>query len=115
MRNTVNQFEDYYYGGWQDILPNSPTFNYRGAVLGLHGEVTVIPWKYAILNDSAEEVAGKLWTRALRMPFIIEKIFSLHKGFRLKWNGDLFKTLWLWQERYATLDFPWWGQCYTIA
>ena len=36
-------------------------------------------------------------------------------GFRLNWNGDLFKTLWLWQERYATLDFPWWGQCYTIA
>ena len=36
-------------------------------------------------------------------------------GFRLDWNGDLFKCLWLWQERFATLDFPWWGKCYTVA
>jgi hypothetical protein len=36
-------------------------------------------------------------------------------GFRLDWNGDLFKCLWLWQERFATKDFPWWGNCYTIA
>src|SRR5210317_55681 len=34
MRHTPNQFEDYYYGGWQEILPNSPGFNYRGAELG---------------------------------------------------------------------------------
>jgi hypothetical protein len=36
-------------------------------------------------------------------------------GFRLDWNGNLFKCLWLWQERFATLDFPWWGKCYTVA
>lgn len=36
-------------------------------------------------------------------------------GFRLDWNGDLFKCLWLWQERFATVDFPWWGKCYTVA
>ena len=23
MRNTKNQFEDYYYGGWQEVLPDS--------------------------------------------------------------------------------------------
>jgi hypothetical protein len=230
MRNTANQFEDYYYGGWQEILPNSPMFNYRGALLGLHGEVSLIPWKYAILKDSDEEVAVKFWTRPLRMPLRIEKILSLNKddsklkitekltnegnthldimwghhiafglpflekgvsietnaktieaessihgprrfragklfnwpmaenidgaaedagkipsiqkepyrdlcylkgydtkayyaiknetdniGFRLDWNGDLFKCLWLWEERFATLDFPWWGNCYTVA
>ena len=230
MRNTANQFEDYYYGGWQEILPNSPMLNYRGALLGLHGEVSLIPWKYAILKDSDEEVAVKFWTRPLRMPLLIEKILSMNKddsklritekltnegnthldimwghhiafglpflkngvsietnaktmeaepsipdprkfksgklfnwpmaeningkiedvskippvetepyrdlcylkgydtkafytiknekeniGFSLTWNGDLFKCLWLWQERFATLDFPWWGKCYTIA
>ena len=230
MRNTANQFEDYYYGGWQEILPNSPVFNYRGALLGLHGEVSLIPWEYAILKDSEEEVAVKLWTRPLRMPILIEKILSMNKddsklvitekltnegnthldvmwghhiafalpflnkgasietnaktmeaepainaprrfsagklfnwplaenidgeivdaskippveaepyhdlcylkgyntkafyaitneddniGFRLDWNGDIFKCLWLWQERFATLDFPWWGKCYTVA
>jgi hypothetical protein len=230
MRNTTNQFEDYYYGGWQEILPNSETLNYRGALLGLHGEISLIPWKYAILKSSHEEVLVKFWTRPVRIPLLIEKIFSINKddatliitekltneadthldimwghhiafglpflkdgvsietnatsmeaestinpprrfvagklfnwplaenmdgkiddagkippvetepyrdlcylkgydtrafytiksekhgiGFRLEWNGDLFKCLWLWQERFATLDFPWWGKCYTVA
>ena len=26
IRNTKSQFEDYYYGGWQVCLPNSPAF-----------------------------------------------------------------------------------------
>ena len=230
MRNTANQFEDYYYGGWQEILPNSPMFNYRGASLGMHGEISLIPWKYAIVKDSDEEVAVKLWTRPLRVPLLVEKILSINKddsklkitekltnegnthldimwghhiafglpflkegvsietnaktmeaeatipdprrfmsgklfswplaenisgviedsskippveteiyrdlcylkgydtkafyviknekeniGFRLDWNGDLFKSLWLWQERFATTDFPWWGNCYAVA
>jgi hypothetical protein len=230
MRNTSNQFEDYYYGGWQEILPNSPTFNYRGALLGLHGEVSLIPWRYTIVKDSDEEVAVKFVTRPLRMPLLIEKTLSMNKdnsklaitekltneanthldimwghhiafalpflkdgvsietnaktmeaestisaprrftagkvfnwplaekidgkiddaskippvetepyrdlcylkgydtkafyaiknekeniAFRIDWNGDLFKCLWLWQERFATLDFPWWGRCYTVA
>ena len=80
MRDTHNQSEDYYYGGWQEILPNSPSFNYRGASLGLHGEVSLIPWKYAIIKDTPDEVAVKFWTRPLRMPLLIEKTLSLQKN-----------------------------------
>lgn len=230
LRDTQNQFEDYYYGGWQEALPNSPSFNYRGAVLGQHGEVALIPWKYAILKDTAEEVALKVWTQPLRMPLLIEKTLILKKdearlyikekltnlgttdldimwghhiafglpfldegatietnadsfmaepnmpahrrfkdgqefpwpmgegihgkpddasiippvteapysdlcylkgygqeayyaikskkydlNFRVNWNGEVFRYCWLWQERFATKDFPWWGQCYTVA
>lgn len=230
IRDTSNQIEDYYYGGWQEMLPNSPAFNYRGAVLGQHGEVFLIPWKYAILSSSEEEVAVKLWTRPLRVPLLIEKTLSLKSGetklrieenltneanthldimwghhiafglpflkegatietnaktytaeesmppkrkfksgkeftwptgegvdgkecdgsivppeesepyselcylkgfekkayyrirnpkqnigFGVTWNGDIFKCLWMWQERYATKDFPWWGNCYTVG
>jgi hypothetical protein len=233
MRNTTNQFEDYYYGGWQEMLPNSPAFNYRGASLGLHGEVALIPWNYAIVKDTPDEVAVKLWTRPLRMPLLIEKIISIKKnsaqlniseqltnesathldimwghhiafglpflnegaqietnaktmeahneipaprrfksgkkyqwphvedasgkmtdasiipdtaapaysdlafltnfetnnnkafysitnlkqkvGFKVEWDASIFKCLWLWQERNATQDFPWWGKCYTVA
>jgi len=233
MRDTHNQSEDYYYGGWQEILPNSPSFNYRGASLGLHGEVSLIPWKYAIVKNTAEEVAVKFWTRPLRMPLLIEKTLSLEKnsaqlkiteqltnesgtqldimwghhiafglpflnegasidtnaktmevhddivaprrykagktynwpkvedptgkafdasvipdssapayrdlsflsnfdsttnkahytitnaqqkvGFKVNWDANLFKCLWLWQERNASQDFPWWGKCYTVA
>lgn len=230
MRHTSNQFEDYYYGGWQEILPNSPTFSYRGAALGQHGEVALIPWKYAIISNSAEEIALRVWTEPLRIPLRIEKTLILKKGeaklyineqltnygkttldimwghhiafglpflddgaaiesnaqtfraeptmpsnrrfksgkeftwpmgenlsgsqddariipdkdakpyselcylngypdeafyaikskkygvgFNLTWSGSLFKYVWLWQERFATKDFPWWGQCYTVA
>lgn len=233
MRDTHNQSEDYYYGGWQEILPNSPSFNYRGASLGLHGEVSLIPWKYAIVKDTADEVAVKFWTRPLRMPLLIEKTLSLEKnsaqliiteqltnesgtqldimwghhiafglpflkegakietnaktmevhddivaprrhkagktynwpqaedptgkafdasvipntdapayrdlsflsnfetannkayytitnpeqkiGFSVSWDAQIFKCLWLWQERNASQDFPWWGKCYTVA
>jgi galactose mutarotase-like enzyme len=36
-------------------------------------------------------------------------------GFSVKWNADIFKYLWYWQERYATQDAPWWGSTYAIA
>jgi hypothetical protein len=230
MRDTKNQIEDYYYGGWQEMLPNSPAFTYRGASLGQHGEVSLTPWKYAIMKSEVDEVILKVWTRPLRMPLLIEKTFTLKEGepelhiserlinegktaldimwghhiafglpfmedgvkietnaktffaepampgkrkfipgkefnwpigesvnqkmvdgstigdveagsyselcylkgypeqafysvkskkfnigFTLRWEGQVFPCAWLWEERYATQDFPWWGQCYTVA
>lgn len=230
MRDTKNQMEDYYYGGWQEMLPNSPAFTYRGASLGQHGEVSLTPWKYAIIKSDPDEVTLKVWTRPLRLPLLIEKTFTVKKddptlyiyeelanegkttldimwghhiafglpfmedgvkidtnaktfsaepsmpsdrkfkpgkefswplgegikekpvdasmigdvnagsysemcylkgypkeafysikskkyniGFTLRWDGGLFPCAWLWEERYSTKDFPWWGQCYTVA
>jgi galactose mutarotase-like enzyme len=80
MRNTSNQLEDYYYGGWQIALPNSPTFNYRGALLGQHGEVCLIPWKYSILDRGPQQIKLKLWTKPLRIPILIERTLTLSKG-----------------------------------
>ena len=205
-------------------------FNYRGALLGLHGEVSLISCGNMHLKIQQKKSRKIVWTRPLRMLIIIEKILSMNKddsklvitekltnegnthldvmwghhiafalpflnkgasietnaktmeaepainaprrfragklfnwplaenvdgdtidaskippvetepyhdlcylkgydtkafyaikneedniGFRLDWNGDLFKCLWLWQERFATLDFPWWGKCYTVV
>ena len=230
MRDTKNQFEDYYYGGWQEVLPNSPTFNYRGASLGQHGEISLIPWKYSIIKDDPKEVKLKVWTQPLRYPIRIEKTLTLNQelatliideiltnlsptdldlmwghhvafglpflregvsietnakkmrtevqmpehrrfqpgqetpwpnalgldgeiddasyvpaqktepasdlaylsefdkeafyaiknvrknvGFGLQWDPAIFKFIWYWQERNATMDFPWWGNCYTVA
>jgi galactose mutarotase-like enzyme len=77
MRDTSNQFEDYYYGGWQEILPNSPGFNYRGASLGQHGEISLIPWKYSITNNSDEKISVTLRTKPLRIPIQIDKSLTL--------------------------------------
>ncbi len=230
IRNTKSQFEDYYYGGWQVCLPNSPAFNYRGAELGQHGEVSLIPWEVSIEENSTEGIRIKCTAHPLRIPLKIERTFSIKKnsadlileesvyntsqthldimwgqhiafglpfleegvkistnaktmkteptmpehhrfkrgevdtwpmaklkngkqddasivsarsedqysdlcylegynakafyairnekrnvGFALRWDGELFKNLWYWKERNATKDFPWWGDCYTVA
>jgi len=102
MRNTPNQFEDYYYGGWQEILPNSPTFVYRGASLGQHGEVSLIPWKYSIINNSPEKISVKMWTRPLRMPIKIEKTLTLVTD-----QATLFIEERLVNESKTKLDLMW--------
>ncbi|GLR18729.1 DUF4432 family protein [Portibacter lacus] len=102
MRNTNNQFEDYYYGGWQEILPNTAPMNLRGAELGQHGEVSLIPWKYAIVQDSPEEVSLKVWTRPLRMPLLIEKTLTIKKG-----ESNLIIDEKLTNESNTSLAFMW--------
>jgi Domain of unknown function (DUF4432) len=101
-RGTDNQFEDYYYGGWQEILPNSPAFNYRGAALGQHGEVSLTPWKYAIVENTPEKVSLKLWSRPLRMPLLIEKTLTLEAG-----KATLFIDEKLTNEAATHLDIVW--------
>ncbi len=102
LRDTNNQFEDYYYGGWQEILPNSPAFNYRGAALGQHGEVSLTPWKHAILENTPEKVVLKLWTRPLRVPILIEKTLTLVAG-----NATLSIAERLTNESRTALDVAW--------
>jgi len=101
-RGTDNQFEDYYYGGWQEILPNSPAMHYRGAALGQHGEISLTPWKYAILENTPERVSVKLWTRPLRVPILIEKVLTLKAG-----KATLFIDEKLTNEARTHLDLVW--------
>lgn len=76
-RDTDSQMEDYYYGGWQDCLPNSAPLTYRGASYGQHGEVWGIPWSHSIIMDTPEKVVVKCWAQPMRTPLQIEKTFSL--------------------------------------
>jgi hypothetical protein len=74
-------FLDYYNGGWNEVLPNGgPPATYKGAELGQHGEVSLLPWEHAIVEDTPERVAVRLWVRPLRMPFFLEKTLSLQPG-----------------------------------
>jgi hypothetical protein len=78
---TDGPFLDYYSGGWNDILPNGgPASTYKGAEFGQHGEVSLIPWEYAIQEDTEEEVAVKFWVRPYRTPFFVEKVMRMQKG-----------------------------------
>jgi hypothetical protein len=74
-------FQDYYHGGWQEIFPNGGVhLEYKGAELGQHGEVSIMPWNCRIETDREDEVAAKMWTRTVRTPFYIEKTLRLRTG-----------------------------------
>lgn len=76
--NRLGNFMDYYIGAWQEILPNGGApCRYKGTTFGLHGEVSLIPWEYAILEDNPQEIAVKFWVRTYRTPFYLEKILKM--------------------------------------
>ncbi len=36
-------------------------------------------------------------------------------GFAMRWEGEVFRYLWLWQEFAYAGGYPWWGRTYTMA
>jgi hypothetical protein len=78
---TDSPYLDYFSGGWNEIIPNGgPVANYQGAVLGQHGEISLLPWECTILEDSPEKVSARLWVRGLRVPIKVEKTLTLEPG-----------------------------------
>ncbi len=78
---TSSPYLDYFSGGWNDIIPNGgPLSNYKGSVIGQHGETPLASWEHAILEDTPERVSAKLWIRTLRTPFYVEKTLTLEPG-----------------------------------
>lgn len=78
---TDSPYLDFFNGGWNEILPNggSPVI-YKGAALGQHGEISLLPWRCSLLEDTPDRVAARLWVRALRTPFLLEKTLSMEAG-----------------------------------
>jgi hypothetical protein len=74
-------FHDYFYGGWQEVLPSAgwATEPYMGTFQGLHGEVSLLPFEAAIVEDTPEVVSLRTWTRTYRTPLKLEKTLTLKK------------------------------------
>jgi Domain of unknown function (DUF4432) len=73
-------FLDAYHGGWQEILPGGGPADYRGAELGLHGEVTHLGWEYTILEDRPERLSVRLGVDCIRTPLHLERVMRLEAG-----------------------------------
>lgn len=74
-------FLDYYSGGWQEILPNGgPPATVRGAAFGQHGDISLIPWDFAVTEDHPDRVALTVSVRSRRSPLYLEKELSLERG-----------------------------------
>ena len=72
-------FLDYYEGGWQELFPAAGDFpcEYKGAQLGMHGEVALQPWSYRIEEDQPERITVQFSVHTLRTPFRLERTLRL--------------------------------------
>jgi hypothetical protein len=77
----LGSFLDYYEGGWQELFPNADeACEYKGAALGLHGEVCLMQWRFEIIQNTSDLIEVKLTTPTYRTPFFLEKIIRLRSG-----------------------------------
>ncbi len=79
--NPDGAFNDFYSGGWQEMLPNAggPSI-VGGAPIGRHGEAALLPWQWEIIQDDPDRVAVRLSVRTIRTPFYLERTMSLQSG-----------------------------------
>ena len=79
--DALANWTDVYTGGWQEVFPSggAPS-SYRGAPLGQHAEVALLPWEAHILEDEPECVAVRLQVRLPRLPFVLTRTVRLRSG-----------------------------------
>ena len=75
-------FHDYYYGGWQEVLPSAgwASESYMGTYQGLHGEVSLLPFEARISEDTPERVTLSTFVRTYRSPLQLERHMTLERG-----------------------------------
>lgn len=92
--DSFNNYLDHYEGGWQEILPNGgPECTYKGAKLGMHGELCNIPWKYEVLEDCENEIIVRFFTTLVRSPFKLDKYVRLRRGESLLYFEETLENL----------------------
>ncbi len=76
---TEGAFHDYFYGGWQEVLPSAGWASepYMGVSQGLHGEVSLLPFEATALEDSPDAVSLRTRVRLMRSPLALERTMSL--------------------------------------
>ena len=75
---------------------------YKGAALGVHGEVCLLPWSYHIAKNNPAEVAVTFCVRAARTPFYIEKTLSMNDQDAILTIDEVVRN-----EADEPLDFMW--------
>ncbi len=74
-------FHDYYYGGWQEVLPSAGWASepYLGAYQGLHGEFSLLPYDAALVEDCPEVVSLRVRARGYRSPLALARTLTLER------------------------------------
>lgn len=75
-------YHDYYYGGWQEILPSAGWSSepYLGTYQGLHGEVSLLPFEARVIEDNTQQITLKTRVSLYRSPLTLERNLTLKTG-----------------------------------
>jgi galactose mutarotase-like enzyme len=75
-----DSFFDFFIGGWQESFPTGNTTGTHRLGNGtLHGEVSVLPWEYSVVEDSEDRISVKFAVECRRTPFRLERTMTLSK------------------------------------
>jgi hypothetical protein len=76
--NSATAWFDHYEGGWQEIFPSGggPS-TVDGVELSFHGESSVVPWEYEVLEEAGERCAVRFRVTLGRSPLSIERTMTL--------------------------------------
>jgi len=71
---------EHYGGGWQEIFPNAgDECSYKGVKLNFHGEASLLPWSYEVLEQSTQRISVRFSVTLFRSPFTLIRTMSLEQ------------------------------------
>ncbi|TAK22705.1 MAG: aldose 1-epimerase [Chloroflexota bacterium] len=101
--NSATAWFDHYEGGWQEIFPSGggPSV-VDGAELSFHGESSVVPWEYEVLEEAGSRCAVRFRVTLGRSPLSLERTMSLSADSAvltlqermINESADPFETMW---------------------
>ena len=68
---------DVYEGGWHCAIPGGGPYQDYGMQQGIHGEATLLPWDWNVLEDHEDCIRVKMWCDLVRAPLRVTKIFTI--------------------------------------
>jgi len=76
---------EHYAGGWQEIFPNGgPACFYKGVELSFHGEASVVPWEWEVVQQGDAGVKDaaevRFTVRLFRSPFRMVRTMRVEAG-----------------------------------
>ena len=72
---------EHYGGGWQEIFPNAgDECEYKGVTLSFHGEASLLPWSYEIIENSEKQASVCFTVDLFRSPFQLKRVMTIKKG-----------------------------------
>lgn len=94
IESKTGAFMDFYSGGWQEAFPaGAVPAEYKGAALGVHGEVALMPWDVQIREDTSQRIEIEFSVETLRTPFRLARRMTLERGSPVLYLDELVVNL----------------------